>query len=710
MKRSPNAAAVKRSPNAAAVKRSPRSPNDPPERAHAHELAALVDGLRRSERAMAEAQRLAHIGSWEWDLVSGTSLRSDELHRIYGVEPGTIPGTPEAFLAFVHPEDRARVRAAERAAMTGEGPYAIEYRGLRGDGSIRRIHDEAELIRDAAGVPLRIVGTVQDITDRVAAEAEMAQLVAAVEQTADAVWIKDAGGGLVTYANRAFCELYGYEPEEIVGRHAGLLHSGRHEHAFFDAIWASVASGKTWTGLIINRQRDGELIEVESVISGIRDDEGHLISYMQTDRDVTRERALEGELVQRVREREIIEAALKRIDPGSPPEVIASDACAEIVALPSVESAMVIALHSGDHGTVLAVAGRAAPAFASNRELPEARARHLLARATDGIWTESWRARPDDGNYGEQLTATGLREVAYAPMRGPEGVVGVVAIGIHDGARQAFIEQLPVLATLASMLSALLSRGLEARTRADDARAEIQAILDAGAFTPFFQPIVELRSGAVVGYEALSRFGNGSPPDVTFALAARSGLGLRLETATMRAAIEAATVLPAGAYLSLNASPALIRSGELEAIVHGYERPIVVEITEHVAIDDYAAIRADLAILRPAVRLAVDDAGAGYASLRHILELAPDFVKLDIGLIRGIDADPARQALIAGMGYFGMKRGIRLVAEGIETATELEHLRSLGISYGQGYLLGRPQDSRNAGPLPTKLVLPGMRR
>ena len=674
------------------------------ERARADELEALLDGLRRSERGLAEAQRLAHIGSWEWDLATGTTLRSDELHRIYGVEPGAIQGTPEAFLAFIHPDDRDLVQAASRAAMDGDGPYAIEYRLLRADGSIRLIHDEGQLIPDASGVPLWMVGTVQDITDRVAAEAERAQLVAAVEQTADAIWIKDVDGSLVTYVNRAFCELYGYEPGEIVGRHAGLLHSGSHEHAFFDVIWASVASEGTWTGLITNRRRDGELVEVEAVISGIRDAEGHLVSYMQTDRDVTRERALEGELRRRVREREIIEAALERIDPSSLPEMIASDACAEIVSLPNVESAMVIALHPGDHGTVLAVAGRVAPAFASNREIPEPRARHLLAHATDGVWTENWRARADDGSYGEQLTATGLREVAYAPMRGPGGVVGVVAIGIHDGARQAFIEQLPVLTTLASMLSALLSPGLEARTRADDARAEIQAVLDARTFAPFFQPIVELRSGAVVGYEALSRFANGSPPDVTFALAARSGLGLALEAATMRAAREAATVLPAGAYLSLNASPALIRSGELRAIVRECGRPIVVEITEHVVIDDYVAIREELASLGPAVRLAVDDAGAGYASLRHILELAPDFVKLDIGLIRGIDADPARQALVAGVGYFAVKRKIRLVAEGIETAAELETLRTLGVAFGQGYLLGRPQAGRGSGSWPTKLV------
>jgi PAS domain S-box-containing protein len=419
------------------------------DRARTDELLALVDGLRRSERGLAEAQRLAHIGSWEWDLATDTTLRSEELHRIYGVEPGAIPTTPEGFLAFVHPDDRETVLEAERSAMAGDGPYAIEYRGLRADGSIRQIHDEGELIRDAAGAPLRMVGTVQDITDRVAAEEERAQLVAAVEQTGDAVWIKAVDGSLITYVNRSFCELYGYEPEEIVGRHAGILHSGRHEHAFFNAIWASVASGKTWTGSIINRRRDGGLVEVQAVISGIRDASGRLLSYMQTDRDVTHERALEGELARRVRERKMIETALDRIDPGSPPEAIASVACAEMVLLPTVDSAIVIALHSEDHGFVLAVEGRAAPALASSRVIPGARARYLWAHASEGVWTEDWRPRPEDGNYGDRLTATGLRTVACAPLRGPGGVIGIVAMGSHDGPRQAFIEQVPILSTLA---------------------------------------------------------------------------------------------------------------------------------------------------------------------------------------------------------------------------------------------------------------------
>ena len=207
-----------------------------------------------------------------------------------------------------------------------------------------------------------------------------------------------------------------------------------------------------------------------------------------------------------------------------------------------------------------------------------------------------------------------------------------------------------------------------------------------------------------------SRFADGTRPDIIFASAARVGLGIELEVATEEAALGAAAVLPPEAYLSLNASPALIRSGRLGPLLAGLKRQITLEVTEHAVVEDYAALRRELAALGPNIRLAVDDAGAGYASLRHIVELAPNVVKLDIGLIRGIDADPARQALIAGMGYFAVKRKVRLIAEGVETAAELETLRSLAIPYGQGYLFGRPQDGRGPGLWPTTVSVDSRRR
>ena len=345
--------------------------------------------------------------------------------------------------------------------------------------------------------------------------------------------------------------------------------------------------------------------------------------------------------------------------------------------------------------------------LAAGSLVPSVPARRLAERAGTGPWSEIWRARPTDGLYGQAISASGLHSAVYAPLKGPNGVVGVIAFGVHDAANaERIIERLPALATFGSIVGALVTPGIAARHLEDDVRASVQAILDASAFTSFFQPIIEFHTRDVVGYEALSRFDNGLAPDIVFRMAARAGLGIELEKRTVEAAVKAAAALPANAYLSLNVSPALIRSGDLRPLLRRRRRATVVEITEHVVIEDYPALRDALAALGPRVRVAVDDAGAGYASLRHVLELAPDFVKLDIALIRGIDADPARQALIAGMGYFAIKRKVRLIAEGIETPAELRALRALAIGYGQGYLLGRPQDGRGPGPWPERIDLP----
>jgi EAL domain-containing protein (putative c-di-GMP-specific phosphodiesterase class I) len=175
------------------------------------------------------------------------------------------------------------------------------------------------------------------------------------------------------------------------------------------------------------------------------------------------------------------------------------------------------------------------------------------------------------------------------------------------------------------------------------------------------------------------------------------GLGVALEAVTLRAAFSAAKDLPTAAWLSVNASPQMLLAVvPLVAALEGLELDLVVEVTEHVAVDDYGRLREAIALLGPRVDLSIDDAGSGYASLRHILELAPRFVKLDTSLVGAIDTDPARQAIVAGLVHFATTTGCELIAEGIETESQLETLRCLGIRLGQGYLLGRPQ------PLPTK--------
>ncbi len=655
-------------------------------------------------RHLEEAQRIAHVGSWERDLTTGDLWWSDESCRIMGIEPGTFAGTLDAFLGFIHPDDRHLATLTDSQLAT-ETTVDSEYRIVRPDGTVRVVHETAEIVRDPDGIPIRLIGTCLDITERVEAEHERARLASAVEQTADSIWMQDLDNN-VSYVNRAFTRVYGYEPEEIVGRHASLVDSHIRPISFFDDIWATAAAGKTWTGAIVNRRKDGSLFEVEAVISGIKDPNGQVIGYMQTDRDVTRERALESALEREARERESIEATLARIDSSAPPEVIASTACAEIIRASGVDTAMVLILEP-QVGWVLAHVGTGSENVPLGAAIPASRLQYLRDRAVGGPWVEGWRLRPDEYAFMDALETPQKHSRAYAPFKGPGDTMGVIGLIDYDpDTADSLVERLPALVTFGSIVGTLVRPGLGTRRREAADRTAIQAVIDAAAFRPFFQPIVDLWDGSVVGHEALTRFDDGRAPHRVFDLAARAGLGLELETACLGASIEASMRLPANSYLSLNASPELVLSGRLGPILADVPRPVVLEITEHVEIDDYAGLRRELERLGSSVRVAVDDAGAGYASFRHILELAPDFVKIDLDLVRGVDAEPARQALIAGMGYFAVKRKLRLVAEGIETRKELDALQSLAVPYGQGFLLGRPRDGTTTESWPTRIDLP----
>jgi PAS domain S-box-containing protein len=227
-------------------------------------------------------------------------------------------------------------------------------------------------------------------------------------------------------------------------------------------------------------------------------------------------------------------------------------------------------------------------------------------------------------------------------------------------------------------------------------RQRIQDIIAWRLFEPVFQPIVALADGSTYGVEALSRFPfhPRRTPAQIFADATALGQASELELAAIETALSAAHTLPGHLRISLNISPPTLLSPQLPELItrSGYEpRRLILEITEQVPVTEYAPIVAALANLRQrGCLLAVDDAGAGYASFKHILTLAPDLIKLDRFLVTGVDADPARRALIRSVVSFAAEVGAQIIGEGIETAAEQATLRRLGVPYGQGYHLGPP--------------------
>jgi EAL domain-containing protein (putative c-di-GMP-specific phosphodiesterase class I) len=219
--------------------------------------------------------------------------------------------------------------------------------------------------------------------------------------------------------------------------------------------------------------------------------------------------------------------------------------------------------------------------------------------------------------------------------------------------------------------------------------------MERGQLDSVFQPIVALDSRQVVGYEALSRFA-AEPrrgPDAWFAEAHEVGLGPELELWAIRKACERARTLAEGSFLAVNVSPVTAERPDLLALLVGCSVDhVVLEVTEHARVEDYPRFRVALARVRELDgSLAVDDAGAGFASLRHILELDAELIKLDGSLTRSLDQDPRRRSLASALIEFGRESGASVLAEHIESELQLTELRRLGVKYGQGYHLGRPR-------------------
>ena len=301
----------------------------------------------------------------------------------------------------------------------------------------------------------------------------------------------------------------------------------------------------------------------------------------------------------------------------------------------------------------------------------------LLERAQTGPWVERDPLR------------------VCAPLEGFGGVAPGVLVAQLDERVVDVATGLAAAIDCAAAISGLLLPHFEGRRRSERDGADLRSLLSEHAFEPHFQPIVDLRTDEVVGAEALTRFADGSSPDSRFSEASALGFGIELELATLSAAVTTAhSLAPATAWLSLNVSPELMVSPAYERVrdvLDVRDRDVVLELSERQLVTDYDAVRSALRSTGDGVRWSIDDAGSGFASLRHILRLDPAFIKLDRSWVEAVDTDPAKQAMIAGLCHFADQTGAQLIAEGIETTSERDVLDDLGVPLGQGFLLGRPE-------------------
>jgi PAS domain S-box-containing protein len=624
-------------------------------------LAIIVDADGRCVFANAAAARLA--GSTP-DALVGQDL-------VHLLAPAAFATQARAYLAMLlagMPSDRRDlvIRAA--------------------DGTDHTLVWDPIVLHDDAGKASAVAAIGEDVTEARQAAADRDRLMAVTERSTDAVAIVDADGS-IGYANAAMLARLGTSREATIGRPAHEILPARlgipwpMPEAESEGIWRAERRAP-------GGDADAPAVVEELMVSPIVTEDGTISHHVVEAWDVSRVRELEWAVDHAARASAVVFAALHHLDAGSTTEATAEAIVRELRGLPGVDAAAILAFDLPAGGHVLAAGG--IDGMTVGAEAPPDAVAYLRDQLAGGPFTERWTERHPHS----RLAADGRQVigVAVGPLLSDGRLVGLVMLASADpDEARRFAGDLSTVAELSAMVSVLLGPAIREQQSAAATRHQLGRVIDEARFEVRYQPVVDLESMAVVGYEATTRFLDPLEPTATLEAAAAVGLAAPLETAMLRAATERAADLPPTAWLGLNLTPALLAGlDSLADLLRHAGRPVVLELSEHLLIGEYAPLRASLQALGPEVRLAIDDTGAGQANLAHLVELSAAFVKLDVSLVRGVDTDVTRQAMARGILQFAAATGSTVIAEGVETDAELATLRRLGVTMAQGHLLGRP--------------------
>ena len=646
-------------------------------------------------------------GIWEHDHQAGTSLWNDSLARILGREPGAAPIAEH--MALIHPEDRARTENyLAEALLKGDEIFIDDIRMQHRDGHWVSMEVRGKVIRrDTEGAPLLTLGTMVDISQRKAAEAE--QRLAAVVFTgiSDGICITDPGGKILLI-NAAFSKVTGYSASEVLNQNPKILRSGIHGAEFYRDMWDCLNRHDNWQGEITNRRKSGDLVTEWLSISAVRDTQGRLMHYVGLFSDLS-ERQAAAERIQYLssydpltnlpnrnlfadrlgqsliaahrfkRETAVILLDLDRFrfinDTLGPP---AGDEVLVEVARRlnlQVREGDTIGRRSGNEfGFVMASLAQESDAIA------------LAQRMLDAI------AIPFEIK-GQSLVMTASIGISVAPRNGEEAdtlltCADAALLRAKKGGRGTFRFYSPEMDA-----NAARRLGLEAALRDALARNELAV---------HYQPQISLESGNMIGMEALLRwntpqFGPVSPAEF-IPIAEETGLILPIGEWVLRTACEQTKrwldLGLANLRVAVNLSTRQFRQPNLAGLVRQVldetrlpPGALELEITESAFIDDIdEAIAQCHALKTLGTKLSLDDFGTGYSSLAYISRFPFDKIKIDQGFVRDIIENPVNAAIATAAIVMARSLNLTVLAEGVETEAQASFLRGRRCDSMQGYL------------------------
>jgi diguanylate cyclase (GGDEF)-like protein/PAS domain S-box-containing protein len=676
--------------------------------------------LEASQRQLANAQELAHIGSFEHDMLTGVRVQSAEFFRILGIAPDSAPNGD--FLAsMIHPDDRPAATQAWLAVLEFGTDADVAARLTRGDGELRfvRIRMTAEVGEDAR--VLKVVGTVMDDTDRVLAEnvqrAAEARFEVGFEQAAIGTAIVDISGNLAR-VNPAICRLLGETAQELMSRSWG-----NDPHESEPSLWVQVraafAAGRdTYSAEHRFAKPDGTFVWAMTHVTLVRDEQGKSqYSFVQL-QDVTERKRIEEDLAHQ---------ALHDPLTGLANRVLLTDRLVHGLA------------GSRRRGTRLGVMFLDIDQFKAVNETlghgsGDALLKQTASRIAEAIRPGDTLARVGGDEFVivcDETTALGTEAIAVRVLSslGQPGTIGgqnvhvTACIGIAVADDDATPETLLRDSGAAMYRAKLAGQGRIAHF--DDAvrvlaaqrsamAASLRHAIERHELTVHYQPIVDLATGALVSAEALLRWNHPDrglvSPDEFIPIAEETGLIVPigawvLEQSCAQLALWQDTHITMS--VAVNLSVRQVGAPDIVSLVKDVlartgARPesLCLELTESVLMDDVESARWTLASLKAlGVRLAIDDFGTGYSSLSYLKRFPVDAVKVDRTFVVGLGGDPHDSALVAAIVAMASALDLEVTAEGVETHSQLENLMRLGCQRAQGFYLARPMPAAEMSAL-----------
>lgn len=667
--------------------------------------------MREKDSSSAMVLRISQLGNWDWDIEKNNLWWSDVIYRIFGLCRQEFKGTYDSFLEFVHPDDREHVMRAINSTLHLKRPFSIEHRIVQPDGSEKIVCNQAEVIFDSAGTPVRMLGTIQDITESINAETELKLADIVFKNTLEGIAITNAEGTILS-VNPAFTTITGYRADEAIGKNPRILKSDHHDDGFYKNMWAELLEKGHWHGEIWNRKKSGEAYYEWLTIVAIKDADGKPCNYVSVFRDITEIRQ---------KDEHILHMAYHDPLTNLPNRLLFHDRLQQALSsarrYPRVIAIMFIDLdrfkiindtfgHNVGDTLLQAVASRLKDAVRQNdtvsrlggdefiillSEIEKVQDAALVAQKILHLLSASFVVHghelnitasigisvyPDDGNDVQMLMKKADTAMYHAKEQG-------------KNAYQFYREDMNTMLFERILLENNLHRAIE--------RNE---------FLLYYQPKIDTKSWKICGVEVLLRWQHPEMglvgPSRFIPIAEETNLIIPVGEWVLRAACtqsmlwkkEGLPLLSVAVNLS---GRQLKHQNLLETIRKVLEETgfnpeyLELELTESVIMHQAEKITETLHKLKAmGIRISVDDFGTGYSSLSYLKRFPIDKLKIDQSFVRDVTTSADDSAIVTAIIAIAQSLKLKIVAEGVETADQIAFLKSMQCDEVQGFYFSRP--------------------